>query len=886
MSMWSDLRYRIRRLDRRRAERDFDDELRIHLELEIEENLAAGMSPDEARRAARRKLGSAAVAKEDARAVWQVPFVETAWRDLRGAVRVLRVRPAYTLAAVLSLALGIGVCTAIFSAVDGILLRPLPFPAADRIVEVREQTETGRSIRFAEPNYRDLRARSRAFAALAQYTSTTETVTGGSRPVRIDVVVAARDFFRIFQIEPVRGRAFSREESAPGGAPAAVVSHAFWQHVLGGREQLGRVHIVDETYTIVGVMPPGFAFPGRADVWISRERLLANKYWTVGTDARTAHNWSVVGRLAEGTTLAQARADVSGVARQLKREFGETTHAADMALIRLQDHIVGDVERALWTVLGAVGLLLFIAIANVANLMLAQAAARGKELALRAALGASRARLTAQFVTEALVLALCGAALGIPLAVASVELLLGLDRAALPRADEIGVDARALAFTVGLSLVVAVTLGVVTALRGSRVALYASAVETGGQHTAGLSRSRLRRGLVVTQIALAFTLLIGAGLLARSFARLVAVDPGFRGDGAVAMELSVTAFGDGQEARVRRLYDELLDRFGTLPGVTAVGAANALPLTGQGASGTFLIDGALKDFQAPVDPARAGYAEYRVASAGYFAAMQIPLLDGRPFGRSDSRSAPHVAVVSQSLARAMWPGGDVIGKRIQFGNMDGDGRLLHVVGIVGDVRENGLDAPVRPTVYAHAVQRPPPSTLSLVVRAAADPVALIPAMRAVLEGLDPELPADFRTLDQIVESSLDRRRFGLVLLAVFAAVALLLALTGIYSVTAYSVAQRTREIGVRMALGARPRLVLGAVIGEGARMALFGVAIGAAAALATTRLIASWLYGVGAADPSTFAWVALALTGAAVAACWVPARRAVRVHPAIALRAE
>jgi putative ABC transport system permease protein len=876
MSLWSHLSYRIRRLDRRRAERELDDELRAHLALEIEGNLAAGMPLDEARRAARHKLGSIAVAKEDARAVWQLPGVESTWRDLRHAARVLRARPAYTLAAVASLALGIGVCTAVFSAVDGVLLRPLAYPEADRIVEVRELSDEGRRMRFAEANYQDLRARVGVFDSLAEYAPALETVTGGEQPVRAVVVAATRDLFRVFRVQPILGRTLLPEESTAAAPPVAVVSHGFWRRALGERPELGLIRVEGESYTVVGVMPAGFDFPGQGDVWVARERLGDG-----GT--RTAHNWSVVGRIRDGVTLEQARADVSAVARQLKVEHGAGTDAADMALIRLQDFIVGDAGRALWILLGAVGLLLVIAVANVANLMLAQAAARRKEIALRAALGASRPRLARQFVTEAILLALLGAAVAVPLAVAGVDLLLRLDSAALPRAREIAVDLRALAFTAGLSLAVAVILGVATALRGSASDLRAAVIEAGGQQTGGLSRSRLRKGLVVAQIALAFTLLIGAGLLARSFTRLVAIDPGFLSAGAVAMDLSVaarttlSARDTAEEERVRRLYAELVDRVRQLPGVTAVGAANALPLTRSGANGTFLVDN---------DRSRTGDAEYRVASPGYFEAMHIPLRAGRAFGPSDTASAPHVAVISQSLARAQWPGGDAIGQRIQFGNMDGDERLLHVVGIVDDVRDSGLDGVIRPTVYASTLQRPPPPMLSVVVRADVDPAGLVPAMRAVVQRLDPDLPVEFRTLDEIVESTLDHRRFSLVLIAVFAAVALLLALTGIYGVTAYSVAQRTREIGIRVALGARPRSVLGLVVGEGAIMALGGVAIGAAAALALTRLIASWLYGIGAGDPATFAVVGLALAGAAVAACWVPARRALRVDPMVALRTD
>ena len=876
MGFWNHLPYLARRLDRRRAEKDLDDELQAHLDLEIEGNLAAGMSPDEARRAARRKLGNLSIARQDVRAVWELPFVETTWKDLRHAARLLRARRGYAFAAIVSLALGIGVCTAVWTVVDRVLLRPLPYPDADRIVELREVSRAGRRMRVAEPNALDVRRESGSFDALAQYASDTMTVTGGEQPARAGVVVAGRDFFRVFQTEPALGRGFTPEECAQGGPPVAVVGHAFWRRVLGERADLGRLRIDGETYVVVGVMPAGFDFPREADVWINRERL------STPDASRTAHNWNVVGRVRVDVGMEQARADVSAVARRLARENGEQTDAADMALVPLHDYIVGDTGRALWILFGAVGLLLLIALANVANLMLAQAASRSKELALRAALGATRPRLVRQFVSEAVLLALLGAAAGVPLAVIGVDLLLGLDGVRLPRAGAISVDLRALLFTFGLSLAVAVVLGAVTALRGTGVDLRAAVVEGGRNLTAGAARSRLRRALVVVQVALAFTLLIGAGLLARSFAGLVAVDPGFRPSGAMVVDLALPVSRNGwsagapdsaHEERLRGFGVQLIERLSALPGVTAIGAINALPIRG-GANGTFLIDG---------DPARPANAEYRVASAGYFATMGIPLLRGRLLGPRDVRGAPHAAVISQSLARRVWPDGDAIGKRIQFGNMDGDPHLLHIVGIVGDVREDGLHADVAPTVYAHALQRPPSPALSIVVRG---PGAVESALRAELARLDPDLPVEIDPLDRLVASSLDGRRFTLILLSVFASVALLLALTGIYGVTAYSVAQRTNEIGVRMALGARPRAILAMVIREGVVLALAGVMLGALAAAALTRVIASWLHGVSAADPVTFAAAALVLAGAAVLACWVPARRAVNVDPMAALRSD
>ncbi|HKA91462.1 MAG TPA: ABC transporter permease [Haliangiales bacterium] len=874
MSLWDELRYRARRLRPGRTEAELDEEIRTHLELETEEKIAAGLPPDEARRAARRRFGNVALTKEDTRAMWGLGIVGILWSDLKHGARVLRRRPGFAATAVLSLALGIGASTAMFSVVDGVLLRSLPYPDPDRIVELREVSDRGTLMAVAEPNFLDVRARARGFDGLAEHNGNyiVSTVTGGIEPVRAVTEFVSSDFFRVLGVTPALGRSFLPEESRAGGAFVAVVGYGFWQRSLGGRTDLSTVTLTieDHAYAVVGVMPPGFAYPARAEIWLPREVLPAD-------GSRTAHNWSVIGRLRAGVTLERARADATTIARQLAREHAGDDDAVDVALVPLADYLVGGVRHTLLVLLGSVGLLLLIACANVANLMLAQATARGRELALRAALGATRARLAVQFVAEGLVIALMAAALGVPLSVAGVDLLVGLHRENLPRAGEIGVDARALGFALAVAVVVSVGLGLVTALRGVRRNVHAGLVEAGRSDIPSAARSRLRRVLVVAQVALTFVLLAGAGLLARSFARLLAVDPGFRPETAVAMDVSLSAPADeAGQRRVARFYQELIDRLSAIPGVSAAGAVTAMPLTDSGGNGTFLVD---EDF------AKQGDADYRLASDGYFAAMGIPLLRGRRFAAGDTRDSPHVALISQSLASRYWPDQDPIGRTLQFGNMDDDLHPFHIIGIVGDVRDRGLDAQARPTVYALFRQRPQ-RDLSFVVRAERDPAALVPAMRADLQALDPALPAQFRTLEQIVSSSLDSRRFSLLLLATFASVALLLAITGIYGVIAYSVARRTREIGVRVALGARPRAVVAMVVAQGAAMALVGVAIGLAAALALARLLAGALYGVRATDPVTFALVAVAVIGATLGACYVPARRAARVDPMVALRAE
>jgi putative ABC transport system permease protein len=826
--------------------------------------------------------------------------METFIKDIRFGVRSLLKRRGFTSIAVLTLALGVGACTAIFSVVDGVLLRSLPYPDAERIVQLREVNSAGVQIAFAEPNYLDVRARSHTFEAIAQYNGALTTVTGGSEPVRARAYLVSTDFFRVLGTQPFVGRTFLSEESKPGGAAVAVVSYGFWQRLLGGKSDLARtrLRLMDQNVTVVGVMPAGFAFPQNAELWIPRE-LFPQEI------SRSAHNWRVVARLRPNIKIETASGEVSAIGKQLKQEYGKDVDAADFTAIPQQEFMVGNVRRPLLMIFVAVGFLLAVACANVANLLLAQVTGRQREFAVRSALGATRVRLARQFITENLLLALTAGALGVLLSFWGVDLLLGLNKQSLPRMSEIGVNARAVAFTLGLSLLIAAVLGVVPLLRFSTRDLETSLRES-GSGARGYAGRHLRSLLVVAQMALTLILLVGAGLLGKSFYRLLHIDPGFRAESAVAMELSLPnprmdeqrykQFMDSynrlkeqgiapdtivqlsaEEERQRLFHKQLLERLSATPGVVAVGSVNSLPLTGGGADGTFLIGN---------DPARKGHAEYRVASSGYFAAMRIPLLRGRTFDQSDQPNSPNAAVVSQSLVRKYWPNEDPIGQTIQFGNMDGDLRLLHVVGVVGDVHDYGVDVPTSPTIYGNALQRLPSSSLTVIVRAQVEPSASVPAMRETVQMLDPQLPVNFRTLDQVFSSSLDQHRFSLVIFGVFGTTALLLAAMGIYGVTTYAVAQRTQEIGIRMALGARMSDVLKLVLKNGMSLALIGAAVGVAGAFATTRVMSSLLFGVAPTDLATFTSVVVVLVVVAFVACYIPARRATKVDPLVALRYE
>ena len=795
-------------------------------------------------------------------------------QDFRYGARMLWKQPSFTLIAVFTLALGIGACTAIFSVVDAVLLRQLPYPQPERIVSLREVDAQSRQITFADRNFQDVRARNHTLAAVAQHRTQVITVLGGSEPVRAQVSFVSREFFQVLGIQPAIGRSFLPEETKVGGTPVAVVSAGYWEKLLGSRSDMAATPLrIDNTdYTVVGVMPHGFNFPQNAEIWLPLE---LEEPWP----SRTSHGRRVIARLGEGVTLAQARAELSTIGKQLKQENGKDIDLVDLAATPLQETLVGSSSRTLLVIMAAVAVLLLIACANVANLLLAQITARQHEFDVRAALGATRWRLARQFVTESLLLAVLAGGLGVLLSIGGVKALLSLNHDNLPRAEEIGVDARALTFTFALSTLVAVALGLVPLLRFGRQDLQSSLKEAGRGHIAHAASHRLRGLLVVTQVALTSVLLVGAGLLGKSFVKLLSIDPGFRTDNAVAMEISVPVQNGNNEAQTRAyFYQQLVERVKALPGVAAVGGINGLPMTDGGTNGQFLIEN---------DPTLKGYAELRIATPGYFNAMGIQLFRGRLLAESDGPDTQHVAVISENLARQYWPHEEPLGKHLQYSNMDGDKRLLEIVGVVSDVREFGLDANARPTVYAHYLQRPRQAwEFTIVTRTSGDATALIPVLRSTLQALSRDVPTKFRTLAQIFSSSLDQRRFSLVLFGVFAVVALLLAALGIYGVTSYVVTQRTPELGLRLALGAQRGDVLRLVIGQGMKAVLVGVGIGLAGALAVTRLIAHLLFEISATDPLTFAAIAGVLLLIALLACYVPAWRATKVDPMVALRHE
>jgi predicted permease len=795
-------------------------------------------------------------------------------KDLRFAIRNLRKRPGFVAIVILVLGLGIGSTTAIFSIVDALLLRPLPYPNADRLVLMREVGPKGNQMAVAEPNFRDVRTISRSFEHIGVSAGSFPlVVTSGNTTSRSRVSFASSDFFAAMGVQPIAGRFFLPEEEQFGGPIATIISYGYWQRALGGRPDFNSVKLnVDGvTCNIVGVMPPTFDYPAQTEVWITRNTEPA-------LPSRTAHNNPVIGLLRPGVTLDQAKADVSLIAKQLKQTYGEKTDAIDFALIPLQNYLTRNVRQGLGLLLGSVALLFLVACANFSNLLLGQLISRQREFTLRIALGASRMRLTRQVLIENLVLTLPGALLGLLLAMLAVRSLLLLEKGTLPRVNAIAIDARVMVFACALGILIAIVLSLLPGLRSRRDLNVG--LKNGGR-TVGSSGSHLRGGLVVAQVGMTLVLLTGAGLLARSFLNVMGIKPGFAIDSTMVMTLSLpTTITPEEDERLRQFYVQLLDRVGQLPGVTAVGGINVLPLQGGGADGQFLVDN---------DPSQKGNAEYRVASSGYFTAMRIPLLRGRLFDNSDRADGQHVAVISQSLAQRYWPNGDAIGKRIQFGNMDTDKHLMQIVGIVGDVRDANLERPAEPTLYGYSLQRPQwwqVARLAIVIRTQTDPETLIPSLRATVQSLRSDAPASFSTLQQVFSDAFDARRFSLTLFGVFGVVALLITVIGLYGTLSYSVTERTREMGIRMALGAQRGNVLRLVIKQGLRLAVVGVVIGLIGTWALTRLMTTLLFGVTPMDSITLIAVVGTLALVALAACYLPARRATKVDPLVALREE
>jgi putative ABC transport system permease protein len=872
--------------DREAVEREMDEEMRFHVEMEARENERRGQGPEAARRTALLAFGGVERFKEEARDSRGLRGVEDFLQDLRYGLRALRRSPVFALTAVLTLALGIGANAAIFSVVDSVLVRPLPYREADRLVAV---------WKLANPKgvHRTLSERSTTLEALDGYSvGSGFSVTGGAEPERLEGSYVTAGLFDLLGVQAAVGRTFAPGEDQPGAERVAVLGHGLWQQRLGGDpEVVGRQITLDGVaHTIVGVMPPDFGFPNRTvRLWVPAVMDPANAgdFW--GTDLLR-----MVGRLRRGVSPAEAHAelrDLQPVVRdafpwRMPDEFGVPLAGA----VPLQEALVGEVRTTLLVLLGAVGLVLLVACANVANLLLARTSTRRREVAVRAAVGASRERLVRQLLTESLLLFALGGAAGVLLAGLSLDALVALLPASTPRIAEIGLDARVLGFALGLSLLTGAGFGLFPALRSSGLDLHAALKEGAAGLSAGAAgRRRLARTLVSAEIALAVVLVTGAGLLVRSLWALERVDPGFRAEDVLTARLSPPEAHYRDDVRKRAFYRDVLERVGALPQVQAAGAVSRIPLGGEG--GGYALDVETH----PLAPGAAPpWADGWKITPGYLEAMGIRLVEGRAFTEADREDAPAVALVNESFARRFWPGASAVGQRIKPVWWRS---WITIVGVVGDVkdfslsfesrkRNFGLNTESRLEVYRPFAQEPA-AAMTLAVRSDAEAQAMARTLRELVWSVDRDVPvSDVRNMQGIVAASVDEPRVAMLLLSVFASLALLLGAIGIYGLVAYGVEERTREIGVRMALGASRGDVLRLILSEGAYLAGAGVAAGLLAALAFSRVLSSLLFGVSGADPATFAVVAACLMAVALLATYLPARRATRVDPMQALRFE
>jgi len=886
------LKRRLRALLHKRAmERELDEELRYHLEREIERNLADGMNSEEARFAALRSFGGVEQAKEQCREARGVRLIEDLWKDLRYGARMLLKQPGFTLVAVVTLALGIGVNTAIFSVVNGVLLKSLPFPEPERLVVLSETSKDVPDMSVAYPNYLDWRAQQTVFENMAARMPAGGVLTGDGEAERITGRWVTASFFPTLGVHPQVGRFFTDEEDRPGAERVIVLNNGLWQRRFGGDPQvIGRVlQYNSESWTIIGVMPAAFDFYGQNnlnnDFFIPLNRLSDHEYML----DRSSHPIEVTARLRPGVRLEQGSTELRAIAARLSVQFPESNSGNGVNLRLLLDDYVGDVRPALLMLTVAVALVLLIACANIANLLLARAAARQREIALRMALGAGRWRIVRQLLTESLFLAIAGGTLGLLLGAWGVSLLVKLDPEGLPRVENISLDGRALGFTLLVTLLTGIVFGLVPALATSKANLNDALKEGSLRSSGGASGWRLRATLVVGQVALSLMLLVGSGLLVKSFWQLMQVDPGFDAQGVLTLRLRLPDAKYREAAQTTAFLKEVSRRVEALPGVQGVSVTTGFPFGRAGENG-YWVEGDPE----PRRPGDWAVANTQSVDENYHKSLGITLLNGRYFAARDTVDSPQVAIVDDEFVGRHFPNsspGDVLGKRLRFG---GEGEpWREIVGVVRHVRQNNLDEESHPGIYRPWTQINPKSVadftraMDLVVKTSGKPLNLVAPIRREVQAVDKNQPlGNVRTLEDLMARSIAPRRFSLLLLGVFAGIALLLGAVGLYGVLSYVVTQRTREIGIRIALGARTRDVLNLVIKYGMTMALTGVAVGLVAAFALTRLMQSLLFEVSATDPLTFVLIALLLLAVALLACYLPARRAAKVDPLIALRHE
>lgn len=856
--------------------RELSDEINEYLELLVQRKVEQGMSEQDARRAAMVELEGVEQVKENVRAGQTGFGVETFLQDFRGAVRTLQKKPGFTVTAVVALALGIGANTAIFSVINGVLLRSLAYRDPAAVVMLWEQNlSVRRSQNVVSPaNFLDWQRQAKSFQGMATAWDTRANLTEGGEPTEIPVQRVTASFFQVLGVQPMIGRPFAEDEDRLGGNPVIILSHRLWVSRFGAdSEVVGRhTRISGRDATIVGVMPPGFYFLNDdVQAWQPLALDPAMDYRKSGRFLRT------IGRLNRGVSLEQAQSELAGIAKQLEQTFPDYNTGWGVSVVPIHEQVVGDIRSILLVLLAAVAFVLLIACANVANLLLTRATTRHKEWALRAALGASRMRLVRLMLTESVLLALLGGALGVLLAYGGIRLLVALGPTNIPRLHEIEIEWRVLGFTFAISLITGVLFGLLPALQASRPDLNDALKEASRGSSGGRSRF-FRNIFVVAEVSLALILLVGAGLMFRSFVQLLRVRTGFASENVLTMRVQLPMAKYKETYQRASFFKQAQDRIAALPGVKTVGAINFLPLTGLASSSSFKIEG-----RPELGPGELPGTEVRVVTPNFFAAMGIPILKGRALNEHDGPES-RVLLINETMAKRFFPNEDPVGKRIVVSwdpNVPDE-----IVGVVGDVKESALQAETNPAIYwPHA--REPYQFMNFVVRTAADPMLLAAAAQKEIRALDPEQPvADVRMLSDVVSKSISRPRFNALLLGIFAGVALLLASVGLYGVMNYSTAQRTHEIGIRMALGATRADIMRLVVGNGMLLTLSGIAIGVIVSWQLTRVMQNLLFGITATDLGTFAGVSLLLLAVAWVANYLPARKATRVNPVIALHYE
>ncbi len=866
---------------KKRAEQELDDELRDYVELTTAENIGRGMTPEQAAARARRDLGCMEQVKENVRDVRVGVSVEILMQDVRYAVRGLRKNPSFAAIAILTLALGIGANTTIFSVVNGVLLKPLPYPQPDRLVMLWESHPTfGPFIAVASANFYDWREQNNSFEKMAALDPYPDFIlTGAGEPRRLSGAAVTADFFPLLGVKMTLGRAFRAAEDN-----VVILSYSTWVNQFGARSGIvGKpVRLTEAAYTVVGVLPRDFSLVSKAsdfqarsqfDLWTNLGLVSPPEAWQRGN-----HPLAVYGRLKPGVPLAHAQADLDRIAQNLQRQYPDDDKDHGIVAIPIGDHVVANVRTALWTLLGAVAMVLLLACANIANLLLTRAAARQKEMALRAALGASRIRLARQLLTESTVLAVVGCALGLALAFWSVPLLVRHLPADLPRTSEIAVDKRVLTVTGLIAFFTGIVFGLVPLVQSSSIKPAARGATSG--------QSRLRSALIVGQVSIALVLLVGAGLMTKSLRALLQVSPGFQTEHILTARISLPPryangykFGTAAHRQISVFQRELADRVRSIPGVQSAAFTSHLPLAGTNNDWSFFIEGRPPNPRGVYDS-----TNYRPVTAGYFETIGIPVRRGRAFRPDDDEDHSLVVAINESMAHVFWHEENPVGKRLRFG----DEQWRTIVGVVGDVHHQGLGVEPAPEMYIPYGQVPNVEVRpTIVVRSFVDPASLTSALRKAVAEVDPEVPMDqVATMRQLVAGSVGESRFRAAVISLFALLALFVASIGLYGVMSYLVSQRTREFGIRLAIGASRGAVLRQVLGQGAKLAAIGVCIGLAGAALLGRLIASLLYGVRPLDVATLAGVSILLAAVALLASYIPARRAANADPMNSLRYE